>query len=131
MKQFDLGYGSFGNGLCVWNRARMTHGDFEHVAHIQPEGLICWYDDFAAYMPEAQREEIHRHARRMAKEFKQSFLHLNREKAVKMVYDAMTTEQFLKKTVNYDAPMFKLYRVYMTVYAANMAHWGYVKPPKR
>jgi hypothetical protein len=42
-RQFDLGSGTLGNGITVWNRAREIGGDYERIAHIGPDRKVTWY----------------------------------------------------------------------------------------
>lgn len=42
-KKFDLGAGTMGNGMVVWNRAKEVHGDYEKVAHIDQNRKIKYY----------------------------------------------------------------------------------------
>lgn len=41
---YDLGFGSLGNGITVWNRLKEVRGDYQTVAHISPEREITFYD---------------------------------------------------------------------------------------
>jgi len=43
MKLENIGSGHFGNGLVVWNRAVMQHGDYKKIAHISPNREIKYY----------------------------------------------------------------------------------------
>jgi len=42
-RKFDLGSGTMGNGVVVWNRAKEVHGDYEKVAHIDQNRKIKFY----------------------------------------------------------------------------------------
>src|SRR5210317_769555 len=42
-RKFDLGSGSLGNGIVVWNRAKEVHGDYEKVAHIDRNRKVKYY----------------------------------------------------------------------------------------
>ena len=42
-RKFDLGSGTMGNGVVVWNRAKEVHGDYEKVAHIDRNRKIKYY----------------------------------------------------------------------------------------
>lgn len=42
-RKFDLGSGHLGNGISVWNRAKEVHGDYEKIAHIDPDRKIKYY----------------------------------------------------------------------------------------
>lgn len=42
-RKFDLGSGHLGNGITVWNRAREVRGDYEKIAHIDPNRKITYY----------------------------------------------------------------------------------------
>lgn len=42
-RKFDLGSGSMGNGITVWNRAKEVHGDYENIAHIDRNRKIKYY----------------------------------------------------------------------------------------
>ena len=53
---YDLGYGHMGNGLTVWNRLRTVHGDYQTVAHIEPDRSVTIYD---TDMPDEVRQQIY------------------------------------------------------------------------
>jgi len=40
----DLGFGSLGNGVTVWDRNREKNNDYLTVAHISRERVITFYD---------------------------------------------------------------------------------------
>lgn len=42
-RKFDLGSGTMGNGVTIWNRAKEVHGDYEKIAHINPDRKITYY----------------------------------------------------------------------------------------
>lgn len=42
-RKFDLGSGTMGNGVVIWNRAKEVHGDYEKVAHIDQNRKIKYY----------------------------------------------------------------------------------------
>lgn len=42
-RKFDLGSGTMGNGVVVWNRAKEVHGDYEKVAHIDSNRKVTYY----------------------------------------------------------------------------------------
>ena len=42
-RKFDLGSGTLGNGISVWNRAKEVHGDYEKIAHIDRNRKITYY----------------------------------------------------------------------------------------
>lgn len=42
-RKFDLGSGTMGNGVVVWNRAKEVHGDYEKVAHIDRNRKVTYY----------------------------------------------------------------------------------------
>lgn len=42
-RKFDLGAGSLGNGITIWNRAKEVRGDYETIAHISGKGNVSWY----------------------------------------------------------------------------------------
>lgn len=58
-KQYDLGYGSLGNGLTVWNRLEEVDHDYRTVAHIGSDGAVVIYDK---EMPQAVQDQIQREA---------------------------------------------------------------------
>ena len=43
-KEYDLGYGSLGNGITVWNRTEEVDGDYVTVAHIETDRSVKFYD---------------------------------------------------------------------------------------
>lgn len=42
-EKFDIGYGSLGNGIAVWNKNSIVDGDYEKVAHISEEHEVKFY----------------------------------------------------------------------------------------
>ncbi|HML66093.1 MAG TPA: hypothetical protein PKC55_14775 [Dysgonomonas sp.] len=40
----DLGFGTLGNGVTVWDRIRKEHGDYLTVAHISRQRKVTFYD---------------------------------------------------------------------------------------
>jgi hypothetical protein len=40
---FDLGSACMGNGLSIYNRAKEVSGDYEKIAHIDPDRKVTWY----------------------------------------------------------------------------------------
>lgn len=40
--EFKLHHAHMGNGITVWNAARLIDGDFENVAHISWDRQITW-----------------------------------------------------------------------------------------
>jgi len=42
-RKFDLGSGTMGNGVVIWNRAKEVHGDYEKVAHIDQNRKVKYY----------------------------------------------------------------------------------------
>jgi hypothetical protein len=42
-RKFDLGSGTMGNGVVIWNRAKEIHGDYEKIAHIDRNRKIKYY----------------------------------------------------------------------------------------
>ena len=54
-KQYDLGYGFFGNGITVWNHAEQSGNDYATVAHIAPDRTVTIYDND---MPHEVRQQI-------------------------------------------------------------------------
>ncbi len=53
---YDLGFGHLGNGLTVWNRLRTVDGDYQTVAHIEPDRSVTIYD---TDMPDEVRQRIY------------------------------------------------------------------------
>jgi hypothetical protein len=41
--RFSLGAGSFGNGIIVWDRNRIVHGDYKQLAYIDTCREVTWY----------------------------------------------------------------------------------------
>ena len=54
-KEYSLGYGFLGNGLTVWNRKELEHGDYKTIAHIAPDRTVKFYVDD---LPEEIKREI-------------------------------------------------------------------------
>ena len=42
-RKFDLGSGTMGYGVVIWNRAKEVHGDYEKIAHIDRNRKIKYY----------------------------------------------------------------------------------------
>lgn len=43
---YDIGFGSLGNGVTVWNRNKLVNGDYERIAHISEiEDKIIYYKE--------------------------------------------------------------------------------------
>lgn len=43
----DLGFGSLGNGISVWDRLHEEDGDYMKVAHISPDRDVTFYVDLS------------------------------------------------------------------------------------
>jgi len=54
-KTYDLGYGHFGNGYAVWNRAEEVNGDYKTVAQINSDRSVEFYD---SDMPAEYKQSI-------------------------------------------------------------------------
>ena len=54
-QQYDLGFGHLGNGLTVWNRLEIEHGDYKTIAHIAEDRSVTFYD---AGLPDAIKAQI-------------------------------------------------------------------------
>lgn len=57
-KKFELWVGCLGNGFTVCNSAVMEHGDFKHIAHIQPYGKVKLYVE-KDYIPTEDLNKIY------------------------------------------------------------------------
>lgn len=55
LSAYDLGYGHLGNGLTIWNRLEMEHGDYKTIAHIAPNRTVKFYD---SDLPDIIKEQI-------------------------------------------------------------------------
>ena len=55
---FELGHGSLGNGITVWNSAKEVNGDYEKVAHINTFREIKYYIDNLPAKIKAYIEDI-------------------------------------------------------------------------
>jgi len=42
-RKFDLGSGTMGNGIVIWNRAKTVSGDYEKIAHIDQSRKVKYY----------------------------------------------------------------------------------------
>ena len=42
--KFDIGVGSMGNGLTIWDRNQSQGGDYKNIAHISDDGKLKIYD---------------------------------------------------------------------------------------
>ncbi len=60
LSRYDLGYGTMGNGLTVWNRKEEENGDYKTIAHIGADRSVTFYDD---NLPDAIRGQIQEVAR--------------------------------------------------------------------
>lgn len=67
-KKFELWFGCLGNGITVCNSAVMEHGDFKHIAHIQPYGKIKLYVK-KDYIPTEDLKHIYDMAEKEKEEF--------------------------------------------------------------
>ena len=48
-RKFELGHGSLGNGITVWNSAKEVNGDYEGIAHINRDRKIeYWVENLPA-----------------------------------------------------------------------------------
>ena len=52
---YELGFGYMGNGMVVWNRLELRHGDYKTIAHISPDRTVKFYEDG---LPEDVRAHI-------------------------------------------------------------------------
>ncbi len=43
--KYDIGYGSLGNGITIWNSLVEVNGDYQNLAHVSEEGIITYYID--------------------------------------------------------------------------------------
>ena len=116
MKRFDLMFACLGNGVTVCDRARMEHGDYKTVAHIDPCGAVKLYDD--ALPPEAL-EKINRQAAMERDDFKHGFERLSRERALDCVYDRMTVAQQLARRDVWRMSREALYALYVETVCEN------------
>ncbi len=57
MKKRDLGFGSLGNGLSVYDRLHEKHGDYEKVAHISPTREVTYCATLAPEYKDAIEHE--------------------------------------------------------------------------
>jgi DNA phosphorothioation-dependent restriction protein DptG len=60
-KQYELFYGSFGNGISISNSKHEKNGDFEKIAHISYNRTITWYD---SNLPADLKKEIEDYAQK-------------------------------------------------------------------
>ncbi len=56
--RYDLGFGYLGNGVTVWNRLELRHGDYRTIAHIAPDRTVTYYEDGLPEDIRAQIEEF-------------------------------------------------------------------------
>ena len=42
--RYDIGMGSLGNGITLWNRNVEKAGDYKKIAHIAPNGKVTNYE---------------------------------------------------------------------------------------
>ena len=54
-KKYDLGYGTVGHGLSVWNRLEIVQGDYRPIAHIYADRSIVFFD---ANLPESVKAQV-------------------------------------------------------------------------
>jgi hypothetical protein len=50
LKKYDLGFGHFGNGVTVWNRAQERNGDYVTVAHISSRREVTFYEELPKHI---------------------------------------------------------------------------------
>lgn len=58
LSRYELGYGYFGNGLTVWNRLELEHGDYKTIAHIAQDRTVTFYDKDLPELIQAQIERV-------------------------------------------------------------------------
>ncbi|MBQ7574888.1 MAG: DEAD/DEAH box helicase family protein [Clostridia bacterium] len=60
-KEYDIGFGTLGNGTTVWNRLEEVDNDYKTIAHITSDGkTVKYYED----VPDAVKEQIEAFARK-------------------------------------------------------------------
>ena len=85
-KEYDIGFGSLGNGTTVWNRLEEVNGDYKTIAHIEDNGDVKYYEE----LPDDVKQRIERQA-----EF---------EKAIYQSINSDTPQRTRRNTeqINYD-----------------------------
>ena len=59
-KAYQMGIGSLGNGVTIWNRLEEKNGDYATIAHIDADRTVKFYDD---NLPDTVKAEIEKTAR--------------------------------------------------------------------
>ncbi|MBQ3427526.1 MAG: DEAD/DEAH box helicase family protein [Clostridia bacterium] len=85
-QEYDIGFGSLGNGTTVWNRLEEVNGDYKTIAHIEDNGDVKYYEE----LPDDVKQRIERQA-----EF---------EKAIYQSINSDTPQRTRRNTeqINYD-----------------------------
>ena len=85
-QEYDIGFGSLGNGTTVWNRLEEVNGDYKTIAHIEDNGDVKYYEE----LPDDVKQRIEQQA-----EF---------EKAIYQSINSDTPQRTRRNTeqINYD-----------------------------
>lgn len=97
VKKFELWVGCLGNGFTVCNSAVMEHGDFKHIAHIQPYGKITFYVN-KDYIPLEDLKRIYDMLERERTDFLERWNKYSIEKRYKIMMDHLSIGEFIDWT---------------------------------
>ena len=94
-KKFELWFGCLGNGITVCNSAVMEHGDFKHIAHIQPYGKVKLYVD-ENYIPTEDLKRIYDMAERERLGYLEYWNNLPLKSRYERMLDYLSIEKYLE-----------------------------------
>lgn len=94
-KKFELWVGCLGNGFTVCNSAVMEHGDFKHIAHIQPYGKVKLYVD-ESYIPTEDLNKIYAMAELQRMKYLEWWSKIPLLKRYEMMLDHLSVNEFLE-----------------------------------
>lgn len=96
-RKFELWFGCFGNGITVCNSAIMEHGDFKHIAHIQPYGKVKLYVE-KDYIPTEDLKRIYDMAEKEKVSFLEQWNKLPLIRRYEVMLDHLSINEFLEWT---------------------------------
>lgn len=96
-KKFELWFGCLGNGITVCNSAVMEHGDFKHIAHIQPYGKVKLYVE-KDYIPTEDLKRIYDMAILQKMKYLEWWNKIPLIKRYEMMLDHLSINEFLEWT---------------------------------
>lgn len=91
-QHYNLMFGCLGNGVTVCDRSREEHGDYKHIAHIDPCGAVMFYEQST---PPEIRQQVFNHATALAADFRDMFLRQRKHEALSALNNRLNIGQFL------------------------------------